>query len=122
MRIYNKVNGISETILSDEKYVEALRIIYRANSCYHNVLVAFICWRRLFMTTTGLLGVGLVTIQEGDQVWLLCNARTPMVLRPTAGPTQVTVVGECHIHGFMNGEMIEEHWGVKENIRSIKIV
>ncbi len=61
--------------------------------------------RRLYTTNCGFLGLGLETVQEGDQVWLLSDARVPMVLRPTVDPDEFTAVGECYMDGFMNGEM-----------------
>jgi hypothetical protein len=78
--------------------------------------------RRLFTMGYGFLGSGIETLQEGDEVWLLCNARAPMILRPTEVPDEFTLIGECYIYGFMDGEMLNDEWDVKQNIHPIKII
>ena len=78
--------------------------------------------RCLFTTENGLLGSGLDTIQRGDQVWLLCDGHTPFVLRPTDRAFSFNNGGACYLNGLMNGEMLEDRWGVKERIGCISIV
>jgi hypothetical protein len=112
----------SQQRVSQEELTKELSSLESACSVYGILMTQTIVRRRLYTTKHGLLGMGLDIIQEGDQVWLLCDARVPMVLRPTAVPDEFTVVGECYMHGFMNGEMLNEEWGVKENIHPIKIV
>ncbi|KAG4433755.1 hypothetical protein IFR05_010754 [Cadophora sp. M221] len=78
--------------------------------------------RRLFKTDRGLLVMGTRTVQKDDQVWMLCDAHAPFVLRPTAQVSEFEVIGDCYVHGFMHGEMLEDHYGVKERIDTLKIV
>jgi hypothetical protein len=78
--------------------------------------------RRIFTTECGLLGLGRETVQKGDQVWLLCNAHTPFLLRRTADPLKFTVVGDCYMYGFMHGEMLDDRWGLKDKIGPISLV
>jgi hypothetical protein len=78
--------------------------------------------RRLFKTENGLLGLGLVAGQMGDEVWFLYGGRTPFVLHPVGDGKTYTLVGECYIHDFMHGEMLEKRWGLKERVREVDIV
>ena len=78
--------------------------------------------RELFITEQGFLSLGPRTVQKGDQIWLLCDSRLPFVLRPLAETSNFTLVGECYIHGFMHGEMLDGCWGLKEKIRPVTIV
>jgi hypothetical protein len=60
--------------------------------------------RRLFTTETGYLGLGPVSLQKGDQVWLCKGGRVPLVLRPV-GSSCFKLIGETYVHGVMNGEV-----------------
>ncbi|KAH7064141.1 heterokaryon incompatibility protein-domain-containing protein [Paraphoma chrysanthemicola] len=62
--------------------------------------------RRLFTTETGYLGLGPVSLQKGDQVWLFKGGRLPLVLRPVESGC-FRLIGETYVHGVMNGEV----WG-----------
>lgn len=66
--------------------------------------------------------MGLETVQKGDQVWLLCDGRTPFVLRAKGGPSDFTLNGACYMHDFMHGEMLDDEWGLKEKIGPINII
>jgi hypothetical protein len=64
--------------------------------------------RVLFSTREGYLGIGHESLQDSDEVWVSPNGPVPLILRPilTAGPAdRFTLVGECHIHGIMYGEL-----------------
>jgi hypothetical protein len=78
--------------------------------------------RRLFKTERSHLGLGQYHIQEGDQVWVIFNARIPFILRPTGNDNEFTLVGDCYMQGFMHGEMLDEQYGLKERIERINIV
>ncbi|PVH74686.1 hypothetical protein DL98DRAFT_519127 [Cadophora sp. DSE1049] len=78
--------------------------------------------RRLFTTERGLLAKTTRTLRKGDEVWMLCDAHVPFVLRPTARTGEYEVIGDCYVNGFMNGEMLEDRWNVRENIGSLTIV
>lgn len=62
--------------------------------------------RRLFATEAGYLGLGPVSIQQGDQIWLFKGGRVPFVLRPVENGCY-KLIGETYVHGVMNGEV----WG-----------
>lgn len=74
-------------------------------------LVATVPNRRFFVTKQGYMGLGPVSMQPDDRVVILPGARVPFLLRSAPSPVPLDLgssvycmVGECYVHGFMNGE------------------
>jgi hypothetical protein len=44
--------------------------------------------------------------EVGDQVWIIRDALTPIVLRPVADTGRFTLVGEAHVDSVMFGEAL----------------
>ncbi|OCK78373.1 HET-domain-containing protein [Lepidopterella palustris CBS 459.81] len=63
--------------------------------------------RCFFITRSGRLAVGPYDSKEGDLVSVLYGARVPFVLRKADEETH-HLVGECYVHGIMQGEAMEE--------------
>ena len=74
-------------------------------------------YRRLYTTSKGYIGLGPMSTQVSDEVWILCDTKTPFVLHPqleysnipdnsnqTKEVKQFQLVGETYLHGFMNGK------------------
>jgi hypothetical protein len=59
--------------------------------------------RRVMRTDEGLLGLGPTHMCEGDQVWILAGATTPVVLRGLDNGHH-QFLGEAYVHGIMHGE------------------
>lgn len=78
--------------------------------------------RRFFQTSSKLCGVGSRSVQDGDQVWLVRDSRTPLILRPRPGNEEFSLVGEAYVHGFMHGEMLNICHGLEQRIRPVTIV
>ena len=66
-------------------------------------------FRTLFVTQTGYIGLGPLTMQPGDLVCVLLGCSIPMVIRSEA-PNRHVLVGECYIHGVMDGEALGPAW------------
>jgi hypothetical protein len=58
--------------------------------------------RRVFTTVKGFLGLGSRTLTSGDRICILLGCPVPVILRPDGG--QYRLIGECYVHGIMNGE------------------
>jgi hypothetical protein len=79
----------------------------------HGMLVMTFC-RRFFITKEGYLGLGPRKIQIGDEIHIVAGGNCPLVLRKasqersiqSANPTY-TLVGDCYLHGVMDGEAAE---------------
>jgi len=64
--------------------------------------------RRLITTNKGHIGMAPCRVQKGDQIWVLLGCSIPLVLRKCEGEQSYQVIGECYLHGFMNGEALED--------------
>jgi hypothetical protein len=60
--------------------------------------------RRVFATQNGLPGLGLPLMMEGDMVSLIYGAVTPFLIRKTETEGEYLLVGECYVHGIMDGQ------------------
>ena len=59
----------------------------------------------MFVTDDGHIGIG-AQAQPGDEIWLLFGGGVLYILRPR--DDHFTFVGECSVHGYMNGEAMEK--------------
>ncbi|CAJ0545233.1 Ff.00g087060.m01.CDS01 [Fusarium sp. VM40] len=63
--------------------------------------------RRPFLTDTGYLGAGYMSIEAGDELWIVSGSPAPLILRRTgARDDEFTIVGEAYVHGIMHGETV----------------
>ena len=61
----------------------------------------------------------LPSTQPGEQLWLICQAKVPLVMRPgTDG--NFALLGEALVHGAMYGELLRN--GVAGEAQDITIV
>ncbi|KAN0117087.1 hypothetical protein V8E51_003064 [Hyaloscypha variabilis] len=60
--------------------------------------------RAFFRTKTGHFGLGPISLEIMDEVWLLKRGRTPFVLRKRANGNDYHFIGEVYVHGLMYGE------------------
>ncbi|KAL7907903.1 heterokaryon incompatibility domain-containing protein [Trichoderma velutinum] len=63
--------------------------------------------RRFARTTKGYYVMGPQVMEEGDIICVLFGGKMPFCLRPCLDSQRYLLVGECYIHGFMNGEAID---------------
>jgi hypothetical protein len=96
------IRGLTETMHGFEthKYIEA---------CIHR-------WsskRRFCITNSGALACVPKTSRHGDIICVLFGGEVPYVLRPT-GTGRYLVVGECYLHGIMNGESLSYDTEIRE--------
>ena len=63
--------------------------------------------RRLFRTARYYLGMGPLSLQEGDSIWALSGAKVPLILR-RLDPGHYQVVGEAYVYGVMHGEAVRD--------------
>ena len=90
-------------------------------------------YRRLYTTSKGYIGLGQMSTQVGDEVWIICDARTPFVLHPQPEKSNVPdnsnqteevkkfqFVGETYLHGFMYGEALKS--GLLDQLRWIDLI
>lgn len=76
--------------------------------------------RRLFRTSKGFIGLGPLSTQVSDQVWIFSAAKVPFVLRPCSDANTFSLIGEAYVHGFMNGEA--KAMGLLDNYVDIHLI
>lgn len=66
--------------------------------------------RALITTRTGYLGLAAEAVHQGDVVAILLGCNCPIVLRPY-GDNLFHDIGECYVHGLMDGEILSQESG-----------
>lgn len=57
-------------------------------------------------TRQGYVGLAPAAARAGDEIAVLVGCCVPIVLRRNEGKSIWQVVGECYVHGIMNGEVL----------------
>ncbi|KAJ4263518.1 hypothetical protein NW762_006337 [Fusarium torreyae] len=99
-----------EDLLGDEE-LQALQKPFSHKSMPPGNIMSGTTWcqKRPFLTDTGYLGMGLMSTQPGDEVWVVSGCLTPVVLRKTeAEANEYNLVGETYVHGVMQGEAVTD--------------
>ena len=85
-------------------------------------------FRSLFVTRSGLLGLGPTTVVAGDVVAVLGGCKVPVVLRGVGGggggqggKKRYRLVGETYVHGIMDGEGVG-YRGWEGDVLEVEIV
>jgi hypothetical protein len=103
-----KIAEIISGLLPDFSTLETLSRVY------FNTLIQFFGSTRFCVTERGYVGVLQPTAQVGDIVCILFGGRVPFLVRQTEVKNgSYQLVGECYIHGIMNGEALKFE-GVEE--------
>ncbi|EHK48139.1 hypothetical protein TRIATDRAFT_298334 [Trichoderma atroviride IMI 206040] len=71
----------------------------------------FALGRRFFITKKGYFGLGPQKLEPGDRVAVLFGSGVPFVLRKCpaiAGRRAWRIIGECYVHGIMQGEVVRK--------------
>lgn len=73
---------------------------------YLEIKMANLQDHRIFITSSGCLGVGWAWIKPGDIVAVFHGAEVPFILREDCVSCQIyNLMGEAYVHGIMDGEM-----------------
>jgi hypothetical protein len=90
---------------SDAPYWKSLHAQY-----YHSGFREACLGRRFFITKKGYFGIGPAELEEGDEIYILAGGKVPLVLRPSpeSQPNTFELVGDCYVHGVMDGEAVTE--------------
>ncbi|KAH8745951.1 heterokaryon incompatibility protein-domain-containing protein [Hyaloscypha finlandica] len=77
---------------------------------YHSNFTEACLGRRFFVTKKGYFGIGPAELEEGDEIYILAGGKFPLVLRPSpeSQPNTFELVGDCYVHGVMDGEAVTE--------------
>ena len=70
-----------------------------------NLVRYYLNGRHLFTTKEGYIGLAPQAVETGDRVCAILGCQLPMLLR-SEGDERYVVIGDCYIHGLMNGEAL----------------
>ena len=87
-----------------ESSSEPLKHTLRDSHPYLDGVYTAMLGRVFFPTEAGFVGLAHKAAQKGDKVHIILGCQSPMLLRPE-GASTFSVVGECYIHGLMDGEV-----------------
>jgi Heterokaryon incompatibility protein (HET) len=73
------------------------------NASFERTMKKKIYGRRLITTEMGYIGLAPIASRRGDKVCVLFGCSTPVILRPLVDG-EYKFVGECYVHGIMEGE------------------
>lgn len=73
--------------------------------------------RCMFLTDKGYLGLGPESTRIGDSVAILLGGSTPFIIKRNWAPWTArqawSLVGDCYVHGWMDGEMMKDQDSAK---------
>lgn len=75
--------------------------------------------RCLFRTSRAYIGLALLEVSAGDKICILGGAQVPFVLRPVQ--EEWRVVGECYVHGIMDGDAVKAFLSTSEHLETFLI-
>ena len=67
--------------------------------------------RKFFITKKGYLGLGPKLAELGDKIAIFHGSGVPFVLRKSVDKSRESsweIIGECYVHGIMDGEFIHK--------------
>lgn len=73
---------------------------------FHIMKTSVCTGRRFFTTEKGYLGLGPADARESDMICVLHGGPVPLLLHQNTVHNYYNFIGECFIHGLMNGEAL----------------
>ena len=90
--------GILQLCLVLAQHMEAHRV-------FEGAYMAISQGRRFFTTLGGYMGIGPSGMRPGDSICVFLGGNVPWVVRQDGH--EYTLVGECYVHGIMDGEVMQ---------------
>jgi hypothetical protein len=78
--------------------------------------------RRFFVTSSGYMGIGPASMMANDLVVVILGLPVPLVLRKTGPQDCYILVGECYVHGIMDGELVRWHQRMGEQASVFRLI
>lgn len=102
------------------KQPELLKKNWTPSSVFMNSVLKFTIARNMCVTADGYLGRVPRGSEVGDKICIFFGGSVPFVLRDT-GDGYFIFIGECYIHGIMDGEAIPVHHN-KDRTQDFQII
>ena len=86
-----------------------------AHQVFEAAFMAVSHGRRFFTTLSGYMGIGPPGMRPGDSICVFLGGSVPWIVRQEG--CDYTLVGECYVHGIMDGEYMQtDHLSVQDII------
>lgn len=112
--LLNTANGCSPTLPDQPQYKRKLTLknleSRRPHRLYREMQIAFkaaVRNRKFCTTSKGYMGLFPRGTQAGDRICVFLGAPVPFVIRPHKPNKSYQLIGECYVHGIMEGEILE---------------
>lgn len=113
-KIQSLVNSLQECIKPSQQWWE-VDVDHPVISATKDVL-PYQFDSTMFRTKQNHIGIGHLSLKEGDEMWICPQAQTPFILRRQDNG-QYWFLGEAYIYGLMFGELVESDVQRLERIR-----
>lgn len=111
--------GLSDRLKNNN--LEERDIALAAQMARGKSAIKYYSWTNLFIDERGYVGWTWNDVKVGDEVWLICGAKVPFILRATEQEEdEYQIIGETLVHGAMFGEWVAK--GIAGEVRDITIV
>lgn len=101
-KLIQRVEEQGENGPADDDYIEGTL----AGRRYAHLISRAWWGRRVAVTRKGYVCLIPEHVRQGDAVWLVDGAQTPYVLRPRGATGTWEFVGDCYVHGVMDGSAV----------------
>lgn len=96
---------------ADEEDVESVYNFMESGKLYwtHRTIKGSMDNQRFFVIQTGLMGIGHMETQPGEEVWVFHGGNFPFTIIPREGKAEddYDFGGRCYVQGIMNGEAFQ---------------
>ncbi|KAL8992232.1 MAG: hypothetical protein Q9169_007262 [Polycauliona sp. 2 TL-2023] len=82
------------------------QIIEQHNLGSYQLILDQIPHARFFTTEEGHMGMGPISLEVGDSIWLVPGAQIFFAFRARPSTDRYEFIGDCYVHGLMDGEAV----------------
>jgi len=111
-------NRVKVSLYPSADDVSLLDGVAKKAAVFLGAVARFVPQRQLYVTKSGLVGLGPASMQPGDKLVYIDGARLLFVLRQRG--QEYELIGETYLHGRMNGELLND--GILGNLVNIVLV
>jgi heterokaryon incompatibility protein (HET) len=103
-----------------QEFREAFYAIYLDRRFISN-LTSFTQGRKFATTDKGYMAMVPPLCKSGDDICVIYGAKVPFAIRRCTGLDMFELVGECYVHGFMDGEALHLHKNIDRETEFILV-
>lgn len=103
----------------EEIHVAEAEVVEKGHFAFAMLTGEVTLGRRIFRTREYHPGLGPLSMEKDDQIWLIDGAYYPFLLRFYPDKNVFTCVGDLYLHWLMNGEMLQG--GLRDRFRHVTL-